>query len=356
MAFEDILKRLEKGAKKDPHTHVYRPGDITMGSHIPFGIPSGIPRLDLRLGKPGLPAGKVIEFYGFQMSGKTTAALHAIAQAQRLGGSGILIDTERAYDTARTAAIGVNTDVNFTPIECDTLEATFRTLNEIVQAEIENPSGTPVVVVVDSVTAVTSEAEYDKEFGEVARIGEDARVLRWNMRKLMGDLAKSKVCIIFINHAVSKMAANKYAKQSDSAGGYAIKFFASLRCEFRNAGWEMTADKKGRVGQKIGVKIEKSKLGELRNPQINDVILKVDNGFDLATELFQAGIESGWLGRPNAQTYTYTDPDDSETLEFKKADWPRLVENSGGPYKLYKEWRQWCREHGKITDWSEIYG
>jgi recombination protein RecA len=355
MAFDDILKALNKKASKDPHMRVYQAGDITMGSHIPFGVPSGIPRLDLRLGKQGLPAGKVIEYFGFERTGKTTAALHAIAQAQRMGGSGVFIDAERSFSRDRALEIGLDPDNNFATSEADTIESMFRTLDAVIQSNIEEPSDKPVVIVVDSVTAVASEQEMKKEYGEVQRVGEDARVLRNCMRKIMKDIAASKVIVIFINHAVSTISAHKFAKQSTSAGGHAIKFFATLRCGFSNSGNEVDKSTKERRGQKINIVIEKSKLGDVPEPLIQDVILFGKNGFDLGTELFEAGKESKWLKGPNQQTYMLRLPD-VEPMEFKAKDWSWIMENNGGAYKLYRLWRKWCMEQGKITSWASKYG
>jgi recombination protein RecA len=355
MAFDDILKAVKKAADKDPHTRVYEAGDITMGSHIPFGVPSGIPRLDLRLGKPGLPAGKVIEYFGFERSGKTTAALHAVAQVQRMGGGGIFIDTEHSFNRDRALEIGVDPDNNFSVLECDTIEAIFRTLDTFIQSKLSGEDDTPLLIMVDSVTAVTSETEMKKKYGEVQRVGEDARVLRYNTRKIMKDIAASNVIVIFINHAVSTISANKYAKQSTSAGGHALKFFAALRCEFKNSGNLTTADKSERRGQKINIAIEKSKIGDVPKPLINDVVLFGTNGFDLATELLEAGKESGWLKGPNQQTYTLRLPD-TEPVDFKAKDWPWIIEQHGNAHKMYRLWREWCKENGKITSWASKYG
>lgn len=355
MAFDDILKALNKQATKDPHMRVYQAGDITMGSHIPFGVPSGIPRLDLHLGKPGLPAGKVIEYFGFERTGKTTAALHAIAQAQRMGGSGVFIDAERAFSRDRALEIGLDPDNNFLPLEADTIESMFRTLDTVIKANLDSGDNKPVVIVVDSVTAVVSENELKKDIGEIQRVGSDAVTIRYNMRKIMKDIAASKVIVIFINHAISNITANKYAKQSTSAGGHAIKFFASLRCEFKNSGKIKGTGDSELAGQKINISIEKSKLGDVPNPLIKDISLFGKNGFDLATELFEAGKESDWLKGPNVQTYTLRLPD-VEPMDFKSKDWPWVVENHGKAFKLYRLWREWCKENGKITSWASKYG
>ena len=338
---------MNKAAKDDPHAKVHKSGDITLGSKIPYGILSGIPRLDLSIGKPGIPAGRVIEFFGFEMSGKTTAALHTLAQAQLMGGGGIYIDAEYSWDEDRAADIGVDPNKNFAVVEVETIEGIFRQLEASITGLQESDFDKPFVIIVDSITGVTTEHEKGKEFGSEARVGQDARVIRHGMRKIMPDLAKSNACVIFINHAVAKIAASPYAKQSDSSGGHAIKFFSTLRCEFRNSG--QIKEGELRAGQKINIRIEKLKKSRLDKPDIKDVSLLVDTGFDLTTELLKASIQAGWVKRPNTKTYAIEYP---EETQFPKVDWPGIVQGYGGPQKVYKFLMDWSLENDIIKPWS----
>jgi len=306
MSFDGILKNVQKAAKEDPHSRAYKAGDIEITSGVPYGILSGIPRLDLNIGRPGLPAGKVVEFYGFEMCGKTTAALHVLAQAQKAGGGGMYIDAEYSWDEDRAIDLGIDPDVNFMLSEVDTIEATFRQMDAAIQSVMDTDFG-PFVIIVDSITGVCNEHELGKEYGEVARVGEDARAIRNGMRKIMKDISKSNVLVIFINHAISKIGAMQYAKQSDSSGGKAIKFYATLRCNFNSAGNIQTEKdsvkkQKKRLGQKVNIKIDKLKKSRLEFPEIKEVALMGVNGFDLEMELFEAGKESGLIERVNTQT------------------------------------------------------
>jgi recombination protein RecA len=348
--FNEIFKSLDKAAKTDPHANAHRSGDITMGSDVPYGIPSGLPRLDVSIGRPGLPAGKVIEYFGFEMSGKTTAAFHALAQAQRMGGGGLYIDGEYAWDEERAINVGIDPDVNFSVSEVETIEAIFRQIEAAIKGVQSSGLNKPFLIIVDSITGVTTELEKEKEYGAVSRIGEDARVIRNGMRKIVPEIAKSNVTVIFINHAVAKVAANPYAKQSQSSGGHAIKFFASLRCEFSNAGQLKEGDV--RLGQKINIGIEKLRRSRLDHPRIKDLELRNADGFSLTPELLEAAKMVGLVNHPKgSKTYTLTHP---EEMEFPKADWPAVIQNFGGDNKFYDLLLKWSLENGAIKPWGGV--
>lgn len=348
-SFEDVFKHVQTASKKDPHSRIHKAGDVNIGGNVPYGILSGIPRLDFALGRPGLPAGRVVEYFGFEMCGKTTAAFHALAQAQRMGGGGLYIDAEFAWDEERAVDVGIDPDRNFALSQVDTVEGIFRQLAYTIDGITKSGFDKPFVAIVDSVTAVSTEHELEKEFGEVAKVGIDAKAIRDNMRKLMPRLSKSNVCLIFINHAISKVTATKYAKQSDSSGGHAIKFYSSLRCEFTNGGQikdESNSDK--RAGQKININIIKLKKSRLEKPRIKEVALMNTNGFDLTTELFEAGKDTGIIKRVNTQTYSLDD------TEFSRKEWPNIVEGLGGADKTYDAFIQLGREKGMISPWSNF--
>lgn len=350
MSFDAIFKSLEKSAKEDPHSTAYRAGSVEIPSTVPFGILSGIPRLDLTIGRPGLPAGRVVEAYGFERSGKTTFALHVLAQAQKVGGGGLFIDGEQSFDEDRATEIGVDPYTNFAVSSVETIEGVFRQMDAALKGIAESGFDKPFVIIVDSITGVSSELEKGKEYGSVARVGEDARVIRTGMRKIVPDIAKTKACVIFINHAISKVAATPYAKQSESSGGHAIKFFSSLRCNFTNAG-DIKDKEKNLLGQKINIRIEKLKRAKLRRTEIKEIHLLTDTGFDLTDELFQAGLDFGMVERVNMKTYSFNDK------QFAKSDWPQMVEDLGGAQKFYEQTIEWAKEKGIIRDWGEkLYG
>ena len=265
MSFDKIFSHIQKAIDKDPNATIRKSGDINIRSRIPFGIPSGIPELDLRLGRPGLPAGRVIEYFGFERSGKTCAALQAIAQAQRMGGGGYFIDTQFSYDEERARDLGIDPDVNFAVGEAKTIEGIFRNMDAALDGLIESGFNKPFVMVVDSITAVETEHNNNLEIGAELRVGEDARRIRSGLKKLNEKIASSKACVIFINHAISTIAANKFAKQSASAGGHAIKFFATVRLQFTEGSDVKDGDK--RIGQNVYLRIEKLKNSNLEFPK-----------------------------------------------------------------------------------------
>jgi len=242
-SFEDIIKEVQSRLSKDPSAKLYKSGDVGLISRAPYGILTGIPELDFSLGRPGLPAGKVIEYFGFEMSGKTTAALHAIAQAQRKGGGAVFIDTEMSWDEDRSISCGINPDVNLSLIEADTIEGIFRGLESTLKGLESAKWNAPFVAVVDSITGVQSQRGKDTEIGEEPRIGEDARVIRHGLRRLASEFGKRNMTVIFINHSIANIASTPFAKKSNSSGGHAIKFMSSVRVEFQ-AGSSITIQKK----------------------------------------------------------------------------------------------------------------
>lgn len=349
MSFDSIFKGIQKSIEGDKNSRLYKSGDITMNSEVPYGILTGIPRLDLAIGRPGYPAGKVIEAFGFEKSGKSTALQHAIAQAQRAGGGGLLIDTEFSYDEDRAIQLGIDPDKNFAVAEADSVESIFRIVDGAITSILDSGFDGPFIVGVDSITGVATELEHKKKFGEAARVGEDARAIRGSMRKLMPKLAKSKVCLYFVNHAIAKVAAMAFAKQSDSSGGHAIKFFASLRCSFAGSGQlsDGTKEEKKLDGQKISIRVEKLKRAALSHPVINDIELRNDFGISLTNELLLAGKKTGFIEVLNQRTSKYKD------IDFTNPDWPDVVKEVGGPQKVYNEFIEDSITKGLLRPWNE---
>lgn len=346
--FEDIFSEVEKSLKKDPHASIHKAGDLSIKSRIPFGILTGVPELDFNIGRPGWPAGRCIELYGFEHCGKTTLALHAIAQAQRMGGGAVFIDTEKTWDEERASQVGVDLEKNFRIGEADSVEGAFRTILSIVEARLKYNDGSPLVVVVDSVTGSATEAMKAQTIGEEARMGGDARAIRGGMRRIVPALADSKITLIMINHAIANMATNKYAPQSTAAGGHAIKLFSTIRCNLAPSGWINDDDTKERLGQKIKIKIEKLKGASLAYPEVQEVHLLKSVGFSTMGNLLDAGIKAGWIEHKDGSK-TYALGEDS----FPKVDWPAIVDQHGGTNAMYREFIDWCIACGKISPWSE---
>jgi len=353
--FDDLFSKINKDIAKDPGCSVKRPGDITLSSRIPYGIPSGIPELELAIGRPGIPAGRITELYGFERSGKTTAALHILASAQRMGGGGMYIDSESTWDEERAIQLGVDPDKNLIIGEVQNIEGIFRLLLSSLDNLREVGLTKPFVFVVDSITGVESEVNDDaKKFGKEARVGQDARLIRRGVRLTNKKIAETKAAAIFINHAISNINSNPFAPQSTAAGGRALKLFSTLRIQF-SQGSEIQ-DKRGekgeirlRHGMTSNIKVEKLKGSKLMF-QFFQLDLLDEGGFDTASSLLKAGVHTGWIEKENPKTYKLGDH------EFPEADWRSVISILGGKDVAYESWLKWCLENKKLNLWANWNG
>jgi len=213
-------------------------------------ISSGSILLDEALGMGGYPRGRVIEIYGPESSGKTTLALHAIAEAQKTGGIAAFIDAEHALDPAYAKKIGVNTDELWIS-QPDNGEQALEIVESLVR------SGAVDIIVVDSVAALTPQAEIDGEMGD-SHMGLQARLMSQALRKLTGILSKSNTTIIFINQIRMKIGV-MFGNPETTTGGNALKFYASIRIEVRKIeAISKTAD--DIIGNRVRIKIVKNKV------------------------------------------------------------------------------------------------
>lgn len=342
----DFVNLLNKEGKAHASTSVGT--DITLASHVPYGIPTRMPQLDLALGRPGFPAGRIIELFGFEGSGKTTAALHALAATQAGGGLAHFIDTEFAFDPIRARQCGVNPD-SLVVTECSSIEAIFRTIESSIKNLQKMDWKKPYTVVTDSVTAVMSENEMQKEIGEEARLGQDARTIRMALRKLTNEVASNNICALFVNHSISKIGVT-FGKKSQSAGGHALKFWGSVRVQFSavNQIFEGTGAERTRRGQVTDVSVEKNKVSKTN--QVSFKVPLVENGFDLYTGLFEALQTIGDIEKVNQKTYFFKPTETQVT----RADWPALVDSRGGPLDMYKEFLQTAQERGFLIPYGTI--
>ncbi len=212
-------------------------------------IPTGSIALDIALGIGGLPRGRVIEIFGPESSGKTTLAIHAIAEAQKLGGIAAFIDAEHAFDRTYAEKLGVNMD-NLYVSQPDNGEQAL----EIADALIR--SGAVDILVIDSVAALTPKAEIEGDMGD-SRMGLQARLMSQALRKLTANISKTNTCCIFINQLREKIGI-MFGNPETTTGGNALKFYASVRIDIR----KMTAIKDGEEvsGNRVKVKIVKNKL------------------------------------------------------------------------------------------------
>lgn len=212
-------------------------------------IPSGSLALDVALGIGGYPRGRVVEIYGPESSGKTTVALHAIAEAQRKGGQAAFIDAEHALDPTYARALGVDTD-ELLLSQPDTGEQAL----EIAEALVR--SGAVDIVVVDSVAALVPKAEIEGEMGD-SHVGLQARLMSQALRKLSGSINKSKTTAIFINQIREKIGV-MFGNPETTPGGRALKFYSSVRLEVRRA--ETLKQGNDMVGNKARLKVVKNKV------------------------------------------------------------------------------------------------
>ena len=250
-------------------------------------IPTGSLGLDLALGVGGLARGRIIEIYGPESSGKTTLALHAIAEAQRLGGVAGFIDAEHALDVNYARRLGVKTD-ELLISQPDHGEQALEIADVLIR------SGAVDVIVVDSVAALTPKAELEGEMGE-AHMGLQARLMSQALRKLTGTVAKSNCVLIFINQIRMKIGV-VFGNPETTTGGNALKFYASARLDVRRIGALKAGEKM--VGNRTRVKVVKNKLA----PPFREVEFDIlyGEGVSRMGELVDLGADTGVLEKSGA--------------------------------------------------------
>lgn len=213
-------------------------------------FPSGCLTLDFALGG-GLPKGRIVEIYGPESSGKTTIALHAIAEVQKLGGNAMLVDAEHAFDPAYSKALGVDVE-NLIVCQPDHGEMALEIADRMCR------SGAVDLICVDSVSALTPRAEIEGEIG-MQQMGLQARLMSQALRKMSGNASKAGCTLIFLNQIRHKIGVY-YGNPEVTSGGIALKFFASLRLEIRSIGKIKSAKGDEDVGIKVRVRVQKSKV------------------------------------------------------------------------------------------------
>lgn len=286
-------------------------------------IPTGALSLDIALGIGGVPRGRIIEVFGPESSGKTTLALHIIAEAQKMGGEAAFIDAEHALDPVYARKLGVDID-NLIVSQPDTGEQAL----EITEALVR--SGALDVVVVDSVAALVPKAEIDGEMGD-SHMGLQARLMSQALRKLAGAINKSKTVLIFINQLREKIGV-MFGNPETTTGGRALKFYASVRMDIRKI--EMMKQDGQVIGNRVRVKVIKNKVAPPFREAEFDVlygkgISKVGNILDMAVNLDIVEKSGAWFsyngqrisqGRENAKRYLEEHPDIMDEIEKKVRD------------------------------------
>ena len=244
-ALDQVLAQIEKHYGKGA---IMKLGDAAGNTDIEV-IPTGCLSLDMALGIGGIPRGRIVEIYGPESSGKTTVALHAIAQVQKTGGIAAFVDAEHALDPVYAKKLGVDLE-NLYVSQPDTGEQALDIVDALVR------SGAVDLIVVDSVAALTPKAEIEGDMGD-SHVGLQARLMSQALRKLTGFINKSKTCVIFINQLREKVGI-MFGNPETTPGGKALKFYASVRIDVRKG--EALKDSDGIMGNKTKAKIVKNKL------------------------------------------------------------------------------------------------
>ena len=352
---EEILRLTRKSLKEDKNQFVsiHMAGDIGIGSHIPFAIPTGLAELDYHLGgKCGLPAGKIIEYYGMPASGKTTLSYHTLAECQKMGGLTLFVDTEQSWDDVRAEEIGVNPEtISVAPAR--SIEGVFNVLEAFFTNSIEAGFKGPMLAVVDSVTGVPTQADLDGQITTEARVGHEAKQIRRGVRRLQGILSDTKATVIFINHAVSKISSVAFAKQTQAAGGLGIKYMEFIRVELKNKGQikKGSGDTQIRIGQEVGFEIEKLKNAHLPYPKFDEVEL-LDDGFNKVKSLFAAAVKTKYIAKTKTgEVCTLFQGTDVER-QFKVDEWSQVMAELGGYDTVYKAWVEHGKQTGVLSPWG----
>ena len=244
-ALDAVLMQIEKQYGKGS---IMRLGDEAGQTEIEV-IPSGCLTLDLALGIGGFPRGRIIEIYGPESSGKTTVALHAVAEAQKMGGVAAFIDAEHALDPVYAKKLGVNLDDLYVS-QPDTGEQALDIADALVRSSAVD------IIVIDSVAALTPKAEIEGDMGDT-HVGLQARLMSQALRKLTAIVNKSKTCVIFINQLREKVGI-MFGNPETTPGGKALKFYASMRLDIRKM--DVLKDSEGAMGNRTKAKVVKNKL------------------------------------------------------------------------------------------------
>ena len=326
-ALEGALSQIERAFGKGS---IMRMGQRAADTAIDV-VSSGSLGLDMALGIGGFARGRILEIYGPESSGKTTLALHAIAQAQKLGGTCAFIDAEHALDPIYARKLGVDVD-NLLISQPDAGEQALEIADTLVR------SGAVDVLVIDSVAALVPRAELEGDMGD-SHVGLHARLMSQALRKLTGSVSRSKTTLIFLNQIRLKIGV-MFGNPETTTGGNALKFYASVRIDIRRIG--QIKDKDEVVGNQTRVKVVKNKLA----PPFRQVEFDImyGEGISKLGELIDLGVKAGvveksgaWFsydsqrigqGRENAKTFLKDHPEVGESIEKRVRDQSVVVERA----------------------------
>ncbi|WP_438448295.1 recombinase RecA [Gorillibacterium sp. sgz5001074] len=319
MALRNIEKQFGKGS-------IMKLGEST---HMQVEtIPSGSLALDIALGVGGFPRGRIIEIYGPESSGKTTVALHAIAEVQKAGGQAAFIDAEHALDPLYASKLGINID-ELLLSQPDTGEQAL----EIAEALVR--SGAVDIIVVDSVAALVPKAEIEGEMGD-SHVGLQARLMSQALRKLSGAINKSKVIAIFINQLREKVGV-MFGNPETTPGGRALKFYSTIRLDIRRV--ETLKQGNDMIGNRTRIKVVKNKVAPPFKQCEVDImygegVSKEGSIIDIGTEMEIVQKSGAWFsyngdrlgqGRENSKQFLKENPHISDSIEKKIRESSNLI-------------------------------
>ena len=324
-ALHNVLSKIEKQ---------YGEGSVMiLGDDVKLdidAIPTGSLALDIALGIGGIPKGRIIEVYGPESSGKTTLALHMLAEAQKMDGTGAFIDAEHALDPGYAKNLGVDVE-NLIISQPDTGEQALEITEALVRSNAVD------LIIIDSVAALVPKAEIDGDMG-AAQIGLQARLMSQALRKLTGAINKSKCTVVFINQLREKVGI-MFGNPETTTGGRALKFYSSVRLDIRKSENIKKGDEI--IGNRVRVKVVKNKIAPPFRQAEFDImygkgISSVGNILDVAAEAdivkkagawYSYGEERLGQGRENAKDFLEENPDILKEIDHKVRVYYNLIED-----------------------------